>query len=158
MTNISPEELYTQYSGKILGYIRSKVNDPDLAEDLCSEVFLKVCEKLDSFDESKASLSTWIYTIARNTLTDHYRVRRVTEEVPETLAQEGDIEEDLCRTEQLEILADALQRLDERSRDIILLSYYEGLPLTEVSRRMGISYAYIKVLRNKALGELRKYF
>lgn len=158
MTEEQKSELYLNYAGKVRGYIQNKINDATAAEDLTAEVFLKVYEKLDSYDETRASLSTWIFTIARNTLTDYYRTRRVHGEIPETLASEEDIEEDICRDEMLETLADALEALDERSRDIIVLRYYSGLTLKVIAERLGISYAYVKVLHNKALGSLRGFF
>ena len=158
MTEEQKNELYLNYAGKVRGYFQSRINDPETSEDLCAEVFLKVYEKLDTYDETKASLSTWIFTIARNRLTDFYRTRRVHGEIPETLASGEDIEEDLCRDEMLETLADALETLDERGRDIIILRYYSGMTLKAIAERLGISYAYVKVLHNKALSAMRNYF
>lgn len=151
-------EIYEEYSEKILRYIKCRISNPEEAEDLCSEVFLKIYQKLDTFDETKASVTTWIYTVTRNTLTDHYRTRHVLEEVPETVSDGSDIEEEICNAEMLEILASAIEKLDERSRDIIVLRYYSGLTLKEIGSRMGYSYAYIKALHNKALASLKKFF
>lgn len=151
-------ELYREYHGKVLSYVRSKVCDSVLAEDLCSDIFLKIYEKLDRYDETKASLSTWIYTIARNTLTDYYRTRRVFSEIPETMEDGFSMEEALCSREMLDTLADALEHLDERGRDIIILRYYRGLTLKEIAERLQISYAYVKVLHSKALSALRTFF
>ena len=53
----SKTEIYKDYHGKVFGYIISQVNNSDLAEDLCEDVFLKVYEKLDTFDDTKASIS-----------------------------------------------------------------------------------------------------
>lgn len=150
--------LYSDYHGKILGYIQSRVNNAVLAEDLCADVFLKVYEKLDTFDERKASLSTWIYTVARNTLTDYYRTRRVTEEIPETYADGSDVEESVISAEMLDVLADALEALPERERDIIVLRYYSGKTLKDIGQKIGISYAYVKLLHNKALAQMRDFF
>lgn len=150
--------LYSDYHGKILGYIQSRVNNAVLAEDLCADVFLKVYEKLDTFDEKKASLSTWIYTVARNTLTDYYRTRRVTEEIPETYADGSDVEESVISAEMLDVLADALEALPERERDIIVLRYYSGKTLKDIGQKLGISYAYVKLLHNKALAQMRDFF
>ena len=152
------DDIYRDFHGKIYAYIQSKVNDRFLAEDLTADVFLKVYEKLGSFDESKSSLSTWIYTIARNTLTDHYRTRKVLGEIPETFAVSGSIEDDVCNNEMLDILADALDKLDERSRDIIIYRYYSGMTLKAIAETLNISYAYVKVLHNKALAEMKKFF
>ena len=154
---IGQAELYEQYHGKILAYMRARLGVVPQAEDLCSEVFVKVCENIGSFDGNKASLSTWIYTIARNTLTDHYRTRRVWEEIPETLEDGSSVEEEICRAEDLEALADALEALDERGRDIVIGRYYEGRTLREIAERLDISYAYVKVLHNKALASMKKF-
>lgn len=149
--------IYEQYRDKVLRYITSKVGDPYLAEDLCGDVILKLYEKADSFDERRASLSTWIFTIARNRLTDYYRTRRVFEEIPETLADEGSVEDSICNAETLEILARGLESLSERERDIIIMRYYSGKTLREAGERLNISYAYVKVLHRKALAELEKF-
>lgn len=158
MTEIAQAELYEQYQNKVLRYLQSKVNDSYLAEDLCADVFVKIYEKLDTFDETKASISTWIFTVARNTLTDYFRTRRVYEEVPEDLTEGGSIEDELCGEEQLETLADAMESLDERQRDIIILHYYRRMTLTEIAKQIGISYAYVKVLHNKALSQMKNFF
>lgn len=151
-------DIYTDYYKKVLGYLKSQVNNTETAQDIASDVFIKVYEKLDSFDESKASLSTWIFTITRNKLTDFYRTRRVLSEVPETYAEPGSFEDDICSESELETLADALDSLDERERDIIVLRYYSGMTLKDIAQRMGISYAYIKTLHNRALSQLRRFF
>ena len=150
--------IYEQYRERIYGYFISRVNNAPLAEDLCSEVFLKLCEKYDSFDETKASLSTWMYTVTRNTLTDYYRGRRVTEELPETISDGSDMDETLCHAEMLDMLADALEKLDGKCRDVIILHYYSGLTLRDIAVKMGISYTYVKYLHNRALAEMRKNF
>ncbi len=149
------EIIYREYHGKVFSYIRSKINNPQDAEDLSSEVFLKVYEKLDTFDETKASFSTWIYTITRNTLTDYYRTMRVLVEVPETISDEHCVEDEICNAEMLENLANGLEELDKRERDIIILHYYSGKTLREISERLSISYSYVKILQNKALKKLR---
>ncbi len=154
--SISKEELFDKYHDKVLWFIKSKVNDSYLAEDICSDVFIKAIEKLDTFDENKAAVSTWIFTIARNTLIDYYRVRKVFVEVPEDMVEDSDIEEDVCENETLEELASALEKLDERGRDLIILRYYSGLTLKAIAARMDISYAYVKILHNKALDELKR--
>ena len=156
-TDVQKEKIYRDYHGKVYGYISSKINNAQAAEDLAANVFVKIYEKLDSFDEGKASLSTWIFTITRNTLTDYYRTRRVFEEVPETLDDGSSVEEDVCNAETLDALASALESLNERERDIIILRFYKGKTLTEIAEQMGISYAYVKVLQNKAFGAMKNF-
>lgn len=102
--DLTKEEIYEEFHLKVLRYIQSQVNDYHLAEDLCSDVFLKIYEKLDTYNKAKSSISTWIFTITRNTLIDYYRTRNVTCEIPETLAAE-EKDEELFEPEQLQALA-----------------------------------------------------
>ena len=158
MTEQEKAAIYTDYSSKVLGYITGKVNDRYLAEDLCSDVFLKVYEKIDTFDPAKASISTWIFTITRNRLTDYFRTRHVSGELDETLTDDTSFEDEVCNNDMLDSLADALETLDERQRDIIIFHYYSGMTLKEVADRMGISYSYVKLLHNSALGAMKNFF
>lgn len=153
---LDKSQLYEDFHMKVLRYVQSKVNDYYLAEDICSDVFVKVYEKLDSFDESKASISTWIFTITKNTLIDYYRSRKITVEIPDNLVYEdegNDVDE-----ESLDKLADAMKNLDERSKKIIVMHYYDDLKLKEIAEELGISYTYTKILYKKALISMKKYF
>ena len=148
--------IYMEYQPKIEKYLLYKTNNRNLAEDLCSDVFLKLVNKADTFDETKASISTWVYTIARNTLYDYFRTRHVGEELDETISDGSDIEADVCNNETLDELADALASLDERERDMIVLQYYGRHTLKDIAERMGISYSYAKILHKKALDHLKE--
>lgn len=157
ITESLKESIYRDYYKKVCGLIISKTNNPYLAEDLAADVFVKVYEKLDTFDETKASLSTWIYTITRNKLTDYYRSRRVFEEIPEDMADDSSVEDDVLNGEALEVLANALESLDERERDIIILRFYSGKKLKDIAGEMNISYAYVKLLQSRALAKLKDF-
>ena len=151
---MAAEDIYISYHDKVSAYIRGKLDNHHDAEDLVSQVFEKVYGKIHTFDESKASLSTWIYTITRNTVTDYYRNRRIHtsyDEVYELPAPEKD-------RDMLDTLADALMILKERERDLIMLHYYMGLTLKEVADKMGMSYINAKVIHKKALSGLKTYF
>lgn len=148
------QELYEQFHIKVLRYINGQVNDYYLAEDLCSDVFLKIYEKIDTYDKSKAQLSTWIFTITRNKLIDYYRTRKITCKIDENLVFEKE-DEDLCTPEQLELLASALNNLDERKRKIIVMHYYQKISLKDIANNLDISYVYTKVLHKTALDELK---
>lgn len=151
------EKIYTDYYEKVTRYVHGKVANSSDAEDIVSDVFLKVYGNLDAFDEAKASLSTWIYHIAQNTVTDYYRRRRVFGEIPETATDDEDIEDDLINEEMLDMLADGLEKLEERSRNLIILHYYSGMKLKDIADKLGVSYVYAKVLHKKALETLRQY-
>ncbi|MBQ0070584.1 MAG: sigma-70 family RNA polymerase sigma factor [Spirochaetales bacterium] len=145
--------LYREYRPKIFGYLYKRLENRETAEDLTSDVFLKVMEKIEGFDSGKASLSTWIYAIASNRLIDYYRTRHVTVEVNESItASELEVS-----PEALDSLADALERLEVRERTLIILRYYKELPLKKTAERMGISYSYAKLLNAQALEKMKKF-
>ena len=152
----SKEQIYTDYKDKVFAYIRNHVNSPEDAEDLCADVFVKVYDKLDTFDESKARISTWIYSITSNTEIDFYRTNHIHSEIPEDLSDtKSSIEEDVLTQESLSELATALLKLSEEQRDIIVLRYYKGLTLQEVSKKMNLSYGITKLRHREALGKLQ---
>lgn len=150
------EQIYTDYYGKVMGYISTRIRNRADAEDLCTDVFMKVQRKLEDYDDSKASVSTWVFTITRNTLIDHFRRNRPSEELDENLTEEGEVDENLLNEETLSDLAAALKRLPEQMRDIIVLRYYDGKPLTEIAELMGLSYGAVKLRHQNALILLRE--
>ena len=155
MTELSQAELYAAYRDKVLTYLTHRTESREDAEDLCAEVFAEVLRCLPRYDPKRASLSTWIYQITRFTLIDYLRTRHPGEVLSEDIAAADDLPEDLIRRETLERLAAALQALEPEERDIIVLRYYKGRTLTEISRLTGISYGMVKVKHNKALNALR---
>ena len=150
------EEIYREYYGKVFRMICGKVSNETVAEDLTANVFVKVCAKWDTFDGNLASLSTWIYRIAQNTVIDYYRTRKVHAEIPEDLAQESRIEDSLLNNELLEELANALKQLPERDRDLVILHYYSGLTLKEAAMKLGMSYSNAKLVHNRSIAKLQR--
>ena len=91
----SKEQIYKDYKDKVFAYIRNHVNSIADAEDLCEDVFVKIFEKIDTYDENKSRLSTWIYSVTSNTVIDFYRTNHISSEIPEDLSDErSSIEED----------------------------------------------------------------
>lgn len=153
------ERVYSEYKEKVARYVHGKIANAHDVEDVVSDVFVKVFNGLDGFDGNKASLSTWIYTVTRNTVTDHFRaLKNRSCGLPDDLCSADDIEQSILSGETLEILADALASLGERERDIIVLHYYGGRTLVDIARTMGISYSYTKLFHSNALKALKKFF
>ncbi len=155
MTGAEQERLYREYSDKVLRYIGARVKNRADVEDLCADVFEKALRASDAYDSAKAAPGTWLYTIAHNTVIDYYRKTGQSEELPEDLVQEGAVDDEMLQTETLEELAAALERLPEELTDIIVLRYYDNLPLTEIALRIGVSYGVVKLRHQKALAMLR---
>ena len=152
---LSKEEIYSKYRDKVFAYIRNHVNIQEDAEDLCEDVFVKIFEKLDTYDSSKASISTWIYSVTSNTVIDFYRTNHIHSEIPEDLSDEkSSVEEEAIGNEDLSLLAEALEELPQEQRDIIVLRYYKGYTLQQVAEIMQLSYGITKLRNREALGRL----
>lgn len=153
--------IYTQYRDKVFGFVRSKIFNQTEAEDIVQTVFLKVYSNLDKYDETKASLSTWIYTITRNTVYDYLKAKRdrpVFELLDNTEdAAEEAPDEELLRNETLEELACALEELPQDQRDIIILLYYKKLERKNVAEMLGMTYGQLRYLHDKALRRLGEF-
>jgi RNA polymerase sigma-70 factor (ECF subfamily) len=155
MNYINEEQLYREYHDKIFGYLLNRIGNREEAEDITSEVFIKALKYLGKYDPEKAAVSTWIYTIMRNTLTDHFRSSRASDELSEDMVSNDNVEESYLREEALGELAMALKKLPQDERDIIIMRYYDDCSLTEISEKLNISYGMTKVKHKAALGKLK---
>ena len=153
------EKIYFEYREKVFRYVRGKVRNLADAEDVTSEIFLKVQTSLSSYDEEKATLSTWIYTITHNTVCNYYRERskRALSIDENALCSDTDdgvvaeIENEILK----ENLARALETLSEREQDIIVLYYYHEIPLRDIAIKMGITYTNAKFIKHQAISKLK---
>jgi RNA polymerase sigma-70 factor (ECF subfamily) len=155
MQTVSIDQIYTDYSGKVMGYIRARIRSSADAEDIHAEVFEKILRKIEGFDPEKASLSTWIFTITRNTVIDFFRRSKPSEELDENLSDNIELDEDLLNSETLGELAAALKSLPPQMMQIIVLRYYDGKPLTEIAEMMNLSYGAVKLRHQNAVLMLR---
>lgn len=148
-------QIYEEFQPKVRAYVRDKIHDPHDTKDLVSAVFMKVVQKLDNFDPAKASVSTWVYTITRNTVTDHFRTRRTLVALEDYMVNDQPAE---LSDDALDSLADTLLALKEKARDLSVLHYYTGHTLKETAEMMGMSYINAKVIHKKALTSLQAFY
>ena len=155
---LDTEKIYKEFYPKVYQYLVNRMGSIEDAEDMAQTVFLKVVTKLDTFDGTKSSLSTWIFNITRNTLIDHQRsmTLRIHDEIPETVADDGpDMLDNLIMEQELDRLVDALEKLTDEERDLIILHYYNEHTLLQVAEMMRRPYGQIKRLHMKALQKLK---
>lgn len=150
------DAIYEEYRPKVFSYLYYQLNNYHDAEDLTEDVFVKVYSKIDTYDKNKASLSTWIFNVAKNTLIDYYRTRKDNLELMDNVKYVDD-KDDMLSPTMLDDLARGLDNLSEDERDIIVLRYYEGYTLKEVSEMMKMSYGICKLKHSNALNKLKNY-
>lgn len=153
-------ELYEKYFPQVYGMIFARLKDVTAADDVVSEIFMKVALNLDSHDK-KYAFSTWLFTIARNTLADYYRrqIRRFEESWDAFLDREAPIidqpEEKLLASEQTEELLRAVGKLTELQRRIIELKYWSELSNVETAEILGLSASNVGFIHYQAMKRLR---
>jgi len=150
-------ELYRRYLDPIFRYLRVRVSDSGLAEDLSEMVFLRAFESVGSYKERGHPFSAYLYRVARNLLVDHYRRR---EEVPldqePELAGADDVAGEVGRRDQLRSVLAALRLLPQDHQEVIRLRVVLGLTTAEVASWMGRSEGAVRVLLHRALKSLRE--
>jgi RNA polymerase sigma-70 factor (ECF subfamily) len=151
-------ELYDRYQPAIYRYIFYRVGDVATAEDLTGEVFARLVEKIDRFAYRGRPLLAWLYTIARNLVTDHHR--QIGRSLPLSfedrfVAEATDPEKAVEHRLTQHRLAAAIARLTEGQRQVILLKFMEGLDNETTARMLGKSTGAVKALQHRALAALR---
>ena len=151
-------EIYDEYQPAIYRYVLYRVDDVATAEDLTSEVFVRLVKNIDRFTYRGLPLLAWLYTIARNLVADHYRHTR--QLLPLSLLENSatdvtDPEEAAERGLTQHKLAAAMASLTEDQRQVVLMKFIEGMDNEMVARALGKSVGAVKALQHRALAVLR---
>ncbi len=136
--SITVEQLWQDNNDKLRGFIQSRVGDKHTAEDILQDVFIKVNNRLDSVKET-SKIQGWIYRIARNAIIDHYRSRKITTQLPDSLTAPEADRGDQVRQEMQQWLAPMIQALPGLYRDTLVLADIRRVPQKEVAALQGLS-------------------
>ena len=156
-------ELYEQHVSKVLRYISYRVPDIDTAEDITSIVFEKALAKFDSFRAEKASFSTWVLSIARNSVIDHYRAKGKEQEfqrsnMKSVLIQGESPEEEMVRAENLQKLKGCLSQLTSQEQEIIAMKFGGEMTNREIAKTLGLSDSNVGIIIYRTVRKLRDSF
>jgi len=154
-------ELYQSQYSSVYFYIFGKIGNKEEAEDLTHDIFLSVYKHFDSYDETKAKLNTWLYVIVNNRLINYYKSRKITadiDELSEIIPDENaDLNEIAFYLEQCrDVIADVLEELPEKQRQIIVYKYFDGLKSNEIAEIMGMSAINVRVTSDRAVTKLKE--
>lgn len=162
------EKLVVKYQKPIVNYICRMIRDYQLALDLAQDVFIKAYESLDSYD-SKYKFSTWIYRIASNHTIDYIRKKKLdTSSIDKPIrTSDGEMDfqvethspspEDLVRGREIgSALEEAVGKLSEDYRELIVLRHLNGLSYVEIAEVQNIPIGTVKTRLFRARRELMK--
>jgi RNA polymerase sigma-70 factor (ECF subfamily) len=145
---------FVAHSGELYGYARRSLSDSGAAEEVVQETFIRAWRARARFDPELGSLRTWLFAIERRIVIDHARSRalRQTTPLPEDLVQIGDDIEKALVGWQVE---EALRRLRDEHRQVLVETYYRGRSGREVAIELGIPEGTVRSRLFYALQSLR---
>ena len=152
--------IYDHYFPRIYAYVRYRVRDADLAEDITAQIFERVLANLGKFDAEQAPFAVWLFTIARNRVSDHHRTQQRRRWLPLDLVRgragaDPAPEEIVVRDETREALLAAMTRLRERERDILALKFGAELTNRRIAALTGLSESNVGVILYRTVRRLR---
>jgi len=152
--------LYRNYVQAIYRYCFFRVQDPDHAEDLTADVFLKAVDGLSRYNERGLPFGAWLFRIAHDRVVDFYRKagRRPVVELTDDFVSE-DLSPDVSIeiTESREQLYEAISHLTDEQQAVIQFRFMENWSLEDTGRMMNKSANAIKALQHRALQSLQRY-
>ncbi len=153
--------IFKRHYPRLYSYLYYRVGDPNVAEDLCGEVFERAVKNIHRFKPRGSGLAGWLTRIAQNLAHDYHRRRNARPpdplELNETWIESGsDPAHHLLNRESSAFLYQALQKLTSQQRDVILLRFIAQMRTPEVARIMGKTEGAIKALQHRALAALRR--
>jgi len=159
--------LYRKYKNLLFGMIITILKDREEAEDCLQEIFTQIWEKADYFNPEKGRAYTFIVTMARNKAIDRTRSKQFkkSEKSDQTIndftftpeSEGNNPHEDLEFRERAAIVRDALQKLPEKEREVLFVSYYRGLSQSQIAEKMDIPLGTVKYRMRQGMIKLRDY-
>ncbi|MGD9315973.1 MAG: sigma-70 family RNA polymerase sigma factor [Anaerolineae bacterium] len=152
-------EIYDRHAESIYRYLYRYLGNAHLAEDLTSEVFLKLLQALGTSRAPRDQLKGWLYRVAHNLAMDWFRQQAKGEALPlnEELVSDGiSLATMVEEHEDQHRLRQAVRQLTPSQQQVILLRFGEGLKIKQVGQLMGKSEGSIKLIQYRAVKRLRK--
>jgi len=156
--------LVERYERKILAFIYHMLKSSkmeNLAEDLCQETFYKAYRSLQTFREVEASFSTWLYTIARNTVLSELRKNKAQyvsledSGVNPQISVDSQPEHTILRHEKVSMVRKAIENLPEKQRSALILREYDQLDYQEIANILGQTVSSVKSLLFRARASVK---
>jgi len=161
-------KLYDKYYSQIFGYILKRVANLDIAQDVCSETFLKALKNIWKFRWKNISLSFWLYRIANNEIANFFRKRKhklvSLEKIPEPIDDSNPKIELIEAEDRLKMHRDFLEiqekisELEIKYQEVITLRFFEKKQIKEIAEILGKKDGTIKSLLHRGIEKLKNKF
>ena len=158
-------ELYGHFFPRVYKFLLSKTANSEVADELISKTFLKMYENLKVYNPEKAAFSTWLYTIALNELKMFWRSKNYQSEHEESFdddfnpaaPESEEPEQQALHGERQVKIQKALEKLPERERKIIEMTYWLNYPPRKIAEVLDLKPNTVSVILKRAKETLKKY-
>jgi RNA polymerase sigma-70 factor (ECF subfamily) len=153
----SLSRLYEMYIDSIFAYLSYRVNSSVVAEDLTSEVFLRMVRSLHSYRDVGLPFRAWLFRIAANLLTDYYRsggTHSTSEMTENYVSDDTDPFDRVVKEDEKHRLRLAIQLLPVEYQNLLIFRFVEDLPHTEIAKIMNKSAIALRSMQYRALKAL----
>lgn len=157
--------LYLLYSDRVYRYLLARLNNTDTAEEVTSQVFLRLLEKIGLYTvapkDNVAIFSAWLYRMSYNKMVDFLRKQKRSinidldrfEQLPDKTGYTESVESQF----DFDLLIQKLQLLNEQQRQVIVLRFIEGMNIAETAEIMQKTEGAIKALQHRSLENLKRF-
>jgi len=150
-------ELYRHYFPRVYGYVAYRVGRREDAEDIVSDIFLKVIEKLDTFENRGAgAFAAWVFRIAHNAVSSHHRQRDMLPLQEDWHSSFASPDQQVIQQEQQARLRDQIAALPPRRQEVIMLKYFGGLRNQEIAAVLELDERTVASHLSRALEDLQQ--
>ena len=152
--------VYDHYFPRVYNFVRYRVGDPDVADDLTAKIFERVLRSLPRYRPGAVPFAVWLFKIAGNIVRDHYRGERRRRYLPLELcpdcaaAEPAPVERVVEEETKQELLA-AVHNLGPREREILALKFAAGFTNREIARSTGLTESNVGVILYRIIRRLR---
>tara|TARA_Y100001970_G_C14255337_1_gene874918 strand:- start:4017 stop:4568 length:552 start_codon:yes stop_codon:yes gene_type:complete len=153
-------QVFKDFIDPLYQFCYFRLNSKEDAEDLVEEIFTKIFKNMCNFDDSKSSIKTWIYSIARNSLIDFIRTKK-----DQNLELTDHIEDDQININleanlamNAQTLKLAFQKLNESERQLVEMRFISDMSYDEISQVMGKNSGALRVSMTRTLSKLKQIF
>lgn len=137
------EAIWIEFSDQLKQFVRRRIADKSLEDDILQDVFLKIHSHIDTLKDS-TKIRSWLYQIARNTIIDYYRNTTIKTAIPDPFPASDEIPQNEVFQEIASGLKTMVEELPEKYAQALLLTEFQGLTQKELAQRLGISVSGAK--------------
>lgn len=152
--------LYDHYQPKIYRFVYIKVSNREDAEDITHQAFLNAWQNIKSYKHMGFPFSSWLYSIARNLVIDHYRTKKSVVDIeeinPEFAIAPASIELSIDKGLTMDAILIAIRSLKQEYQDVLIMRFINELSLKEVAAAIGKTEGAVKLLEHRGLATIKR--